>query len=522
MTALSLNLTPAHSIDIAGLPLEGLPPLEAGRTLPQAFAELLSKSGQSADQMPVDGEGEGIGTKVDGSETGQAIAPEGQALANVVKPQVTSVGRQPIGSKAEAPDNKPAVTGKTLPPARPEIAAMRSPIVGSKQEADFQTGEGQPDPVATKDSAARAPRPIEPDTVPLDAEKVEPEAAAKAVTVASDTLLVASAGIAASQSGVAADLTAQAKGPARSVASGASAAQPTVAGASVPGIVTPESGQDISNAQQGGSNGGQPEQRATHSGAVQSRTFATTQDAALPSTPLQGTGSSGNVPASPAPQAAVPQGALAQSISTQEAAQTGISLQLRAADKPVADIASPASASTLSSVSTSLVATPFGSQPVAASFAAAPPAAMAPQFTELAALVDRIEAARASTGNASATIALAHKELGNLALTFETSGRTLAVEVAAQDSETQRSLAAAIANDRPQLRTAETQAQAPSVQNQLASSAHGGSGGDARGSAMAGDAQSDRRGDPRNTGRQGGSGDSQARPDPKSDGGIYA
>ncbi|WP_370180062.1 hypothetical protein [Alteriqipengyuania sp.] len=521
MTALSLNLTPAHSIDIAGLPLEGLPPLEAGRTLPQAFAELLNNSGQSADQTPVDGEGEGIGTKVDGSETGQAIAPEGQALANVVKPQVTSVGRQPIGSKAEAPDNEPAETGKTLPPARPEIAAMRSPVPGSKPGADFQTGEAQSDP-ATKDSAAGAPRPIEPDTVPLGAKEAGPEVATKTVTVASDTLLVASAGIAASQAGVAADLTAQAKGPARSIASGASAAQPTVAGAAVPGIVTPGADQDFSNAQQGGSNGGQSEQRAAHSGAVQSRTIATTQDAALPSTPLQGTGSSGNAPASPAPQAAVPQGALAQAASTQEAAQTGISLQLRAADKPVADIASPASASTLSSVSTSLVATSFGSQPAAASFAAAPQAAMAPQFTELAALVDRIEAARASTGNASATIALAHKELGNLALTFETSGRTLAVEVAAQDSETQRSLAAAIANDRPQLRTAETQAQAPSLQNQLASSAHGGSGGDARGSAMAGDAQSDRRGDPRNTGRQGGSGESQARPDPKSDGGIYA
>ena len=43
MTAISFNLTPSKSIDVSGLPLEGLPPLEAGRTLPKAFADALVK-----------------------------------------------------------------------------------------------------------------------------------------------------------------------------------------------------------------------------------------------------------------------------------------------------------------------------------------------------------------------------------------------------------------------------------------------------------------------------------------------
>ena len=99
--------------------------------------------------------------------------------------------------------------------------------------------------------------------------------------------------------------------------------------------------------------------------------------------------------------------------------------------------------------------------------------------------------------------------------------------MAAQDSATQRSLAAAIAADRPHLRTADAQTQAPgqTLHSQLASSAHGG-GSDARQSGMAGDAQSDRRGDTdgggRGTGRQGNPGSTQGRPDQKSDGGIYA
>ena len=62
---------------------------------------------------------------------------------------------------------------------------------------------------------------------------------------------------------------------------------------------------------------------------------------------------------------------------------------------------------------------------------------------------------------------------------------------------------------------------ATTLQNQLASSAHGGSG-DARGSATTGDAQSERRGDPRGSGQQGAPGDDRNNGKPKSDGGIYA
>ena len=56
MTAISFNLTPSKSIDVSGLPLEGLPPLEAGRTLPDAFAELLGKASKAAGKPAVEGD----------------------------------------------------------------------------------------------------------------------------------------------------------------------------------------------------------------------------------------------------------------------------------------------------------------------------------------------------------------------------------------------------------------------------------------------------------------------------------
>ena len=151
-----------------------------------------------------------------------------------------------------------------------------------------------------------------------------------------------------------------------------------------------------------------------------------------------------------------------------------------------------------------------------------------PGFPELAALVDRIAAARDSAGGGSATVSLAHKELGNLSLTFETSGRTLDVQVSAQDNETQRSLAAALAADRPHIRAPEAQ-QAPPQQHQQQAGAQGGStthGGqaDARHSGAAADGQSDRRDNARQAGRDTGPGAGSGQPGsgPKSDGGIYA
>ena len=124
--------------------------------------------------------------------------------------------------------------------------------------------------------------------------------------------------------------------------------------------------------------------------------------------------------------------------------------------------------------------------------------------------------------SASATSAGAHKELGNLSLTFETTGRTLDVEVAAKDSDTQRALAAAIAADRPQLRVADGPAQ-PSAQQAQGNSQAGAQGtgaGTAEQSGTAGDTRQDRR-DQRRDGNGAGP-DRHADRQPKSDGGIYA
>ena len=209
-----------------------------------------------------------------------------------------------------------------------------------------------------------------------------------------------------------------------------------------------------------------------------------------------------------------------------------MSLHIRAAERPASgvDQAQPALLSAGSnaganpaSATSPLAASLPGSPSAAAPLGVATPSTPLPHFPELAALVDRIAAARDSAGSASATIAVAHKELGNLSLTFETSGRTLDVEVAAQDSETQRSVAAAIAADRPQLRGSEAQATG-SAQNQANQSGTSGAGAEpgARQSGDAGASQSDRREHSRQGRNPSSAGDPQGQRNPKSDGGIYA
>lgn len=211
-----------------------------------------------------------------------------------------------------------------------------------------------------------------------------------------------------------------------------------------------------------------------------------------------------------------------------DSAQQGFSINVRAADRAGATDGQQAGISSPTGNATLVAGAAPGGAAHAPLGAASGTANAMPGFPELAALVDRIAAARDSAGGGSATVSLAHKELGNLSLTFETSGRTLDVQVSAQDNETQRSLAAALAADRPHIRAAETQ-QAPSQQNQQQAGAqsgtatHGGQA-DARHSGAAGDGQSDRRDNARQAGRDTGPGAGSSQPgsSPKSDGGIYA
>ncbi len=495
MTALSLNLSAAVSSENAGLPLEGLPPLEAGRTLPQAFAQLLGQA--------VGTGGKGAG---DPQETSNAEAGDTAVLRPASKGafQNGQPGADPL-----------ATTGKALPQARPETAGLeangRGHVPGLMREQLAANGEadvGSDKPVS-REGAETGILPESDPSSPTadDAETRSPEAGAQGE---SEQAQLAPVSIVAQLVAPTAGAPLRAGGAIRPEAGGGPASRPVTAAAlattsdsAVAKVLPGTSGFQNIASQEGGDlargDGGGSEEAP--SGNAERQTAQRTS-AAQPAK------------------------------NDRDGAQTGMSLHIRAAERPASgvDQAQPALLSAGSNAgatpasATSPLAAPLpGSPSAAAPLGVATPSTPLPHFPELAALVDRIAAARDSAGSASATIAVAHKELGKLSLTFETSGRTLDVEVAAQDSETQRSVAAAIAADRPQLRGSEAQATG-SAQNQGTQSGTSGAGAEpgARQSGDAGASQSDRREQSRQGRNPSSAGDPQGQRNPKSDGGIYA
>lgn len=550
MTALSLNLHTAKPLDLSGIPLEGLPPLEAGRTLPHAFAEALGKLTDDSEKAPVGAVPEGeaapqAAASVRADVTAQAvparIAPDILVEGNdhssqgkAANPAAETLSRQgasgkglpparpdlatPTGTPAAATAHAPApsvaariqdgpdeIVAKGAPPAAPSLAAQ-APATGDAQTTEasrVQTSNVVATPV--RDSAT-APQPAANGVAEgVGASAAAPEAvvpAARAASVLNATLPLAAPIMA--QAAIPGGPPRQIRGELRSASSHGHGAVATTAAPSV----TADVARSLAPAA--------PEQTA--SGSIR-------QDVPVTET---GRRAQPNPELTPQTQTRTTAETPVQARMQAETAQTGLSLHLRAADRPMA-LTEPgvsaastgtatASAATAPAIAGPLAGTPLSTMP----HMAGPQAGAVPNFPDLAALVDRISAARDSTGSASATIAVAHKELGNLSLTFETTGRTLDVEVAAKDSDTQRALAAAIAADRPQLRVADGPAQ-PGAQQAQGNSQAGGQGtgaGTAEQSGTAGDTRQDRR-DQRRDGNGAGP-DRHADRQSKSDGGIYA
>ena len=488
MTALSLNLTPAKS-NATGIALEGLPPLEAGRSVPAGFAEALRKLTGEA-REPADDTPQGAAA-ADAAAIADADAPEtGEA---------TSLDPSTDQAETEAPP-LPA-GGKPLPVERTELAALQDPETQSGQTTDAPAtdeGDAGAKAASTKDDTLTAPVPADlpPTGANTGARRADGDAASKSIAQFTAPIAAATGTMAGT--------------PAVGTEAASAAGAVPIALRSVAGETT-VSAKPSAKGENPLSSSLQAQGPLAHGPGSQADGTGQRQDASSGEQGRRGEGQSSRDAGAPNPGTA--------NQARQDNAQTGLILQLRASDRPMpakASIAEPgatqSSGSTLSTGASPFAVSPFG--PAAANTApgVAASAGQIPHFPELAAMVDRIAAARDSAGSASATIALAHKELGNLSLTFEATGRTLAVEVAAQDSDTQRALAAAIAADRPQLRAGEAQAQ-PHAGGQ------GTGSGTADQSGAAGDSRQDRRE------RRGESGPGTA-PDahrqPKSDDAIYA
>ena len=491
MTALSLNLSATVSSEHAGLPLEGLPPLEAGRTLPQAFAQLL---------------GQAVGTG--GKEAGDAQETTDAGAGDTAVLPPASKGAAQTGQPGADPL---ATTGKALPQARPETAGLeangRGHVPGLMREqlaANTEADAGSAQPVSREDAETGILPESDPSSPTADdAETRSPEAGAQGESEQAQPAVSIVAQLVAPIAGA----PVGAGGAIRPEAGGGPASRPvtaaTTSDSAVAKVLPGTSGFQNIASQEGGDFA-----RGDGGGSEEA--------------------SSGNAER----QAGQRTSAAQPAKNDRDGAQTGMSLHIRAAERPASgvDQAQPAMLSAGSNAganpasATSPLAAPLpGGLSPTAPLGVATPSSSLPHFPELAALVDRIAAARDSAGSASATISVAHKELGNLSLTFETSGRTLDVEVAAQDSETQRSVAAAIAADRPQLRGSEAQATG-SAQNQATQSGSSGTGAEAgaRQSGDAGASQSDRREQSRQGRNPSSAGDPQGQRNPKSDGGIYA
>jgi len=498
MTALSLNLQHnAKPLD-AGVPLDGLPALEAGRTLPQAFADVLNKASPPGNR----GGGEPVGQpphRADKPGLAVPVADDPSAPAKPAKPD------QPV--PVSEPEDVDAANGKTLPSVRPDVAALKP--ADCEPEPMIDDGKGGPGPIASGEKPQAVPVMDRDTNTPSD-KPIEAGAGGPAQGEPPVDAIVLPV-----PPGVAQQLSAPTVLPA--IISSAGTGAETATGQATPRIAAAESEAAASFA--GFVRGGGASAQTAHdmTGGGHSRGGEPDAEHAA----RAATGRNADPSATASQTTAAARGA-------QEALQTGLSLQVRAADRPIA-----------ASEASPLTASAFGTAP---SLGAGAPTALLsptgqpglagqtgrlPQFPDLSAMVDRIAAARDSAGSASATISVAHKELGNLSLTFEATGRALDVEVAAQDSDTQRALAAAIAADRPQLRGAETlantQTQTQSQAGQSGASTQGEPG--ARQSGEAGDGGSDRQ---PGRGESGRNGDGQPRggthrsPDPKSEGGIYA
>lgn len=148
------------------------------------------------------------------------------------------------------------------------------------------------------------------------------------------------------------------------------------------------------------------------------------------------------------------------------------------------------------------------------------------QFANVERVVDQIMAARQADLSKPAAIAVAHREFGQLTVTFDRTADGMNVEVAAQDGETQRALAAAMANERPVARQHDGASIAANTTNANApAGGERGSGTNASGNG-AGHADTDERHAPGSDhrGSQGGSA-SQSQPHAapsSSDGALYA
>jgi len=549
MTALSLNLLPASKpLEVAGIPLDGLPALEAGRTVPQAFADVLSKAG-----IPV---GQGGGEQAEEqAKTGEPPLPIGKRAPVADDPvTATKSGKpdQPVPVSEPEVAKPAAASGKALPDARPDIAALKSPacepetVMKDGKRASVATAIGdKPEVVPVMDREPTAPKDPaksgKPELVPVmdrepsaPADKPVETAAAHSVAPPAEVPVPVDAKVQTIVQANVAPVVAQQLLAPTTLPGVAASARP---GAKTPGAETAaiQSGPRIAT--------GSTDSQAAASLASTVRTAGTPAQTAHDMTGGDHA-RRGEPDAEPAARAAAARTADG-SLQTPPAArgapetpQTGLSLQVRAADRPIAaPEASQLAASTSGTAPQPTAGAPAAplSAPLApgVSFGTASQPAASPQFPDLAAMVDRIVAARDSAGSASATIAVAHKELGNLSLTFETSGRMLDVEVAAQDSDTQRALAAAIAADRPQLRGADTLANTQSqthnqtqgqAQAQTGASAQGGDPG-TRQSGEAGDGRADRQSGRGGSDRHDGGqprGSAHRSADPKSDGGIYA
>ena len=164
MTALSLNLHTAKPLDLSGIPLEGLPPLEAGRTLPHAFAEALGKLTDDSEKAPV-------GAVPEGEAAPQAAASlradgTAQAVPARIAPDILAEGNDHSGQgKAANPAaetlSRQGTSGKGLPPARPDLAtptgtpaAVTAHAPAPSVAARIQDG---PDDIVAKDAPPAAP-----------------------------------------------------------------------------------------------------------------------------------------------------------------------------------------------------------------------------------------------------------------------------------------------------------------------------------------------------------------------------
>ena len=472
MTALFLDLGIAKSTRIPGFPLDGLPPLEPGGTLRGAFAEALGKAATESDaegaDAPVEGGG-GDDALPDGADP-QALASDAGGLPIAVAIPATPNTDTAMPGETGKDAATGAASGKTLPGTQPDIAVALpvSPKEGDGAAKGQTTQEG----AATTQQATGAAQPL---------------------------ALLAMRGL---------TIPAGATGSAQPGGDQTAGASPAGRTAGAAGTATALDPTALATRGEEGSAPGEGKGESKGDGAQ--RGDAKGEAAGRLATKLASTAASGK--------------------ADTDGAQQGFSINVRAAER--AGATDGQQAGTSSPTGTGTAARGAGAAPGVATHAplsaASGTANAMPGFPELAALGDRIAAARDSAGGGSATVSLAHKELGNLSLTFETSGRTLDVEVSAQDNETQRSLAAALAADRPHIRAAEAQ-QAPTQQHQQQAGAqsgtatHGGQA-DARQSGAAGDGQSDRRDNARQAGRDTGpdAGSGQPGSGPKSDGGIYA